>query len=173
MVEAMAMTSSPDPVLAAQLKDNPGGVLERTAEEHGVSTLEVVRALPSEYRTLVPGFMFEEVMADLTSWGDVLLIVHTPGIVLECKGSIPPGTFGRGYFNIHGDSPIGGHIKADNCQCIAFVSRPFMGRHSCSIQFFDEVGSAIFKVFVRRDDARELLLDQVAKFENLREKVCD
>jgi hypothetical protein len=71
----------------------------------------------------------------------MLFIVHTPSIVLECEGAIPPGEFGRGYFNLHGDSPIGGHIKADRCTPIAFVRRPFMGRESCSIrsiQFFDQ-----------------------------------
>jgi putative heme utilization carrier protein HutX len=88
--------------------------------------------------------------------------------VVECAGKLPAGSFGRGYYNIHGDSPIGGHIKADNCQAIAFVSRPFMGRASLSIQFFNADGEAMFKIFVRRDAARELLPDQVTKFEALR-----
>jgi len=88
--------------------------------------------------------------------------------VLECAGRIPPGSFGRGYFNIHGDSPIGGHLKADNCTRIAFVSRPFVGRPSRSLQFFNGAGEAMFKIFVRRDDKRELLPEQVARFDALR-----
>ena len=80
-----------------------------------------------------------------------------------------PGTFGRGYFNLHGDSPIGGHIKAENCRHVAFVARPFMGRPSRSIQFFNGEGTAMFKIFVRRDAERNLIGEQVAKFDALRE----
>ena len=43
-----------------------------------------------------------------------------------------------------------------------------MGRPSCSIQFFNGDGEAMFKVFVRRDEKREMLTDQVAKFEAMR-----
>ena len=148
MSETIHQTAAEAPreSLHERLAKNPDGIVERIAREYGVSTLSVV----------------EE------SWGEVLFIVHTPDIVLECAGSIPPGTFGRGYYNIHGDSPIGGHIRAEACSRIAFLSRPFMGRPSCSIQFFNSDGEAMFKVFVRRDEKRELKADQVAKFEALR-----
>ena len=107
-------------------------------------------------------------MQALTGWGEVLFIVHTPDIVLECAGTMPPGSFARGYYNLHGDSPIGGHLKAENCTHIAFVSRPFMGRPSRSLQFFNGAGEAMFKVFVRRDKERNLLPEQVARFDELR-----
>ena len=155
-------------LLAERLAANPDGVLERIAEEVGVSTLDVITALPEEHRTIVPGSLFSEVMADLESWGEVLVIVHTPDIVLECVGRIPPGKVGRGYFNLHGDSPIGGHIRFENCTSIAFVARPFMGRPSRSIQFFNAQGGAMFKVFVRRDAERNLLPDQLDRFEQAR-----
>jgi heme iron utilization protein len=108
-------------------------------------------------------------MRALTEWGEVLFIVHTPDIVLECAGKVPPGSFGRGYYNIHGDdSPIGGHLKAENCKHVAFISRPFMGRPSRSLQFFNAAGEAMFKVFVRRDKERNLLPEQVKRFDDLR-----
>ncbi|MGQ0456022.1 MAG: heme utilization cystosolic carrier protein HutX [Hyphomicrobium sp.] len=154
--------------LADRLSKNPDGVLEQIARDYEVSTFDVVRALPQQYRTIVSGDKFEPVMAALTGWSEVLFIVHTADIVLECAGAIPPGAFGRGYFNLHGDSPIGGHIKASNCEAIAFVSRPFMGRDSRSIQFFNGNGEAMFKVFVRRDENRELIATQVALFDALR-----
>lgn len=155
-------------LLAEKLAANPDGVLERIAAECGVSTLDVIKALPENCRTVVPGGLFTEIMADLETWGEVLVIVHTPDIVLECAGRIPPGSVGRGYFNLHGDSPIGGHIRHENCAEIAFVSRPFNGRPSCSIQFFNGEGGAMFKVFVRRDAERNLLPAQIARFEQLR-----
>ncbi len=137
--------------LAERLARNADGILEQIAQEYGVSTLEVVRNLTEDHRALVGAERFSDIMEDVGTWGDILFIVHTPDIVLECKGALPPGSFARGYYNIHGDSPIGGHIRADNCRAIAFVSRPFMGRASCSIQFFNAAGEAMFKIFVRRD----------------------
>jgi heme iron utilization protein len=156
--------------LAARLALNADGILEQIAREYGVSTLEVVRNLLPDHRSVLDGSTFEAIMQDVTTWGDILFIVHTSDIVLECSGPLPSGTFGRGYYNVHGDSPIGGHIRADNCQAIAFVSRPFMGRPSRSIQFFNAAGEPMFKIFVRRDDKRELIADQVAKFDVLRER---
>lgn len=156
--------------LHERLAKNPDGIVERIAREYGVSSLAVVEALPAAHRTLIKGELFAEVMKELEGWGEILFIVHTPDIVLECAGTIPPGSFGRGYYNIHGDSPIGGHIRAEACARIVFLARPFMGRHSCSIQFFNGDGEAMFKVFVRRDEKRELLADQVAKFEAMRAK---
>lgn len=156
--------------LAARLAENPDGVLEQIAREYGVSTLDVVKNLPDEHRTIIDGSKFADVFNDVTTWGPILFIVHTPDIVLECEGPLPPGSSARGYYNIHGDSPIGGHIRADNCRAIVFVQRPFMGRQSCSIQFFNEAGEAMFKIFVRRDEARELIGEQVAKFVALRER---
>lgn len=168
----MAETSeaaSGRPPLAERLAHNADGVLEQIATEYGVSTLDVVCALPEDHRTLVDGTRFADVMTAIGDWGPILFIVHTRHIVLECEGVLPPGTFGRGYYNIHGDSPIGGHIRAEGCKAIAFVSRPFMGRASRSVQFFSEDGEAMFKIFVRRDEARNLMADQVARFDALRQ----
>jgi putative heme utilization carrier protein HutX len=169
MTDAVRATRLP---LIERLKQNPDGILEGIARDYGVSTFDVVEALPEEHRSILPGVKFEEVLAALTHWGEVLLIVHTPDIVLECVGKIPPGRLGGGYFNLHGDSPIGGHVKAHNCTHIVFVSRPFMGRPSRSLQFFNAAGEAMFKVFVRRDKERNLVTEQVARFDALRAELA-
>ena len=98
-----------------------------------------------------------------------MFIVHTEDGVFETKAALPPGESGRGYFNIHGDSPIGGHIRADRCAAIYFIDRPFFKRRSCSLQFVNFAGGAMFKVFVARDEKRELLGEQLERFERLRE----
>ncbi|WP_457089690.1 ChuX/HutX family heme-like substrate-binding protein [Microvirga sp. P5_D2] len=77
---------------------------------------------------------------------------------------------GRGYFNIHGDSPIGGHLRADRCRFIYFIDRPFFGKRSCSVQFVNEEGGVMFKIFVGRNEDRSLKADQLARFEALRER---
>lgn len=156
------------PPLAQRMVTNPDGILEQIARDYGVSTLDVVSALSPEFRTLAGADKFSAILEAIGTWGDIVFIVHTPDIVLECEGPLPPGTFGRGYYNLHGDSPIGGHIRAENCTTIAFVARPFMGRQSLSVQFFNGQGEAMFKIFVRRDEARELITAQVTAFEALR-----
>jgi heme iron utilization protein len=168
MSETTLSEAQTRPALRERLAKNSDGILEQIARDYGVSTFDVVEALPAAHREVIPGAEFEKVMAALTSWGSIVFIVHTADIVLECEGPIPPGSIGRGYFNLHGDSPIGGHIRAENCKSIAFVMRPFMGRESRSIQFFNAAGEAMFKIFVRRDEARELIADQVKLFDELR-----
>jgi len=159
--------------LAARLAKNPDGVIEKLAHEHGVTTLEATQMMAEENCRWAPPTAFEDIFADLTSWGEVLFLVHTPNIVLECVGPIPPGSMGRGYFNLNGDSPIGGHLKADRCTAIAFVQRPFFGSPSCSIQFFDSDGDAMFKIFVRRHPDRTLIQEQVTAFEALAQTVAN
>ncbi|MFT3732544.1 MAG: heme utilization cystosolic carrier protein HutX [Hyphomicrobium sp.] len=124
MAGTLTSEASERPSLRERLAKSADGILEQVAREYGVSTFEAVEALPTSHRAIVPGSAFEKILAALTSWGPVVFIVHTPDIVLECEGPIPAGTFARGYFNLHGDSPIGGHIKAENCTSIAFVMRP-------------------------------------------------
>jgi hypothetical protein len=154
----------------AQLAEKPDGVVEMVARASGLSTQAVLELLPEEACLFVPAERFEDLWREMTGWGEVLFIVHTPDIVLECVGSLPPGTSGQGFFNIHGDSPIGGHIRAANCRAIFLVDRMFHGKRSCSVQFFNAEGEAMFKVFVRRDKERQLLADQLALFEALKAK---
>lgn len=170
MTALNAELGRPMPALADKLAANPDGILEQIAKEHQVSTFDVVANLPRDNHTTVGAEYFDAIMEALTNWGEVLFIVHTHDIVLECAGKIPPGSHARGYFNIHGDSPIGGHIKAENCKAISFIDRPFMGRVSKSLQFFNGNGEAMFKIFVRRDEQRELLSHQAAAFDSLRKQ---
>ncbi|GGC93407.1 heme utilization cystosolic carrier protein HutX [Chelatococcus reniformis] len=154
--------------LKAAIAEKPDGVLEALAETHGVPLRTVLDCLPTGQAVAVEGARFEGVWADLVQWGSITFIVHTRDGVFETRGTIPPGNFGRGYFNIHGDSPIGGHLRADRCVAIYFVDRPFFGRRSCSLVFVNGDGEAMFKVFVGRNAERELEPDQVQRFEALR-----
>ncbi|MDX2203407.1 MAG: heme utilization cystosolic carrier protein HutX [Hyphomicrobiaceae bacterium] len=152
----------------AALAEKPDGVLESLAETHGVSYRAVLDCLPAEQRRAAAAGAFDAIWQDLTTWGTVMLIVHTVNGVFETKAPLPPGEHGRGYFNIHGDSPIGGHLRIGRCAAIYFVDRPFFGRRSCSIQLVDTDGEAMFKVFVARNAQRELVPEQVRRFEMLR-----
>lgn len=154
----------------AMLAEKPDAMVETVAREAGVSTRAVLELMPPEERVLIAAERFEALWQELSTWGTVLFLVHTPDIVLECEGSLPIGSFGHGYYNIHGDSPIGGHIKAANCAAIYIVDRQLPSRRVCSVQFFNGAGEVMFKVFVRRDAKRELIPDQLERFEALETK---
>ncbi|MDP9838886.1 putative heme utilization carrier protein HutX [Neorhizobium huautlense] len=152
----------------AALGEKPDGVVEAIAANAQVTPAEILEILPEGAAVIAAKDEFAAIWTDLTTWGKVLFIVHTDDIVLEAEGTLPEGSEGHGWFNIHGDSPIGGHIKNDNCASVTFVDRAFHGRRSCSVWFMNAKGSAMFKVFVRRDENRELIGEQLQKFEALR-----
>lgn len=152
----------------AALSEKPDGVVEAIAASAGVTPLDVLGVMPEGAAVLVPAEHFNAIWEALGSWGAVLLIVHTEDIVLEVEGSLPAGSEGHGWFNIHGDSPIGGHIAKNRCVSIAFVDRAFHGRRSCSVWFMNADGRAMFKVFVRRDKERVLIAEQLQRFEALK-----
>lgn len=161
-------TSDISSLIREKLKANPDGVLEAIARECNVPTLAVLRELPSSDCTCISGVEFEDIWNEIVGWGEVLFIVHTADIVFECKSPLPPGSFGRGYFNFHGGFAASGHLRETACAEICIVDRAFHGRRSCSVQFFNENGEAIFKIFVRRDSERNLDAAQLRAFERLR-----
>ena len=162
--------ASVDDLIRQDLAARLDGILESVAEERGVPMQAVLDCLGPESAQRVPGTRFEEIWQDLTGWGEITFVVHTRDGVFECKGCVPPGTPGRGYFNIHGDSPIGGHLRMDRCRFVYFINRPFFGKRSCSVQFVNGDGGVMFKVFVGRNEDRSLKEDQLVRFEALRER---
>lgn len=164
--------AAPDPMALRQaLAQHPGVVLESLARQHGVAYRTALDCLPAEMQTQVPGTCFAAAMADMTDWGDVVVIVHTADLVLEVKGPLPAGSFGAGFFNLHGETGLSGHLRANHCATIAFVRRPFMGKDSASVQFLNQQGECMFKVFVGRDAEQRLRPEQVARWTQLRDRL--
>ena len=158
--------------LRARLARRAGGVLESLAAEHGVPLRTVIGCLPQEMWSETGGEHFCEVMAEVTSWGPVTLIVHSEDGVFEFAGPLPAGTLGRGFFNLHGASGLSGHLRAERRRSIVFLRRPFMGRPTASIQFFNAAGGAMFKIFVGRDAAGALCASQLARFDALERRLA-
>lgn len=154
----------------AAVAEKPDGVVEALAAQADVTPAEILSVLPEGSAITIAADAFDAVWSELSEWGEVLFIVHTDDIVLEVTGTLPEGSEGHGWFNIHGDSPIGGHIRKSNCTGVVLVDRPFHGRRSCSIWFMNGAGKAMFKVFVPRDEARELRSVQLERFEALLKK---
>ena len=78
---------------------------------------------------------------------------------------------GRGYFNLMGRTGFHGHLRHERCARLAFLERPFMGRLSASVLFFNVDGGIMFKVFVGRDGKGELKQEQLLAFRALAEAV--
>ena len=155
--------------IRAALEEQPDGVLDDVARRHAVPLRVVLDLLPGPAARSASGARFAEIWGDLVDWGPVTSIVHTEDGVFETKAPLPPGGEARGYFNIHGESPLGGHLRIARYAAIYFIERLFFGCRSCSLQFINIDGGAMFKVFVGRDEKRELLADQLACFERLRD----
>jgi putative heme utilization carrier protein HutX len=158
--------------LRQKLSENPGVVFEDAAREHNVHPRAVVEALPDGMRRIAAGSAFIEAMDDIANWGDVTVIVHTEDGIMEFGGPVPKGQVARGYFNLMGRTGFHGHLRYERCSGIAFVERPFMGRTSCLLVFFNSDGGIMFKIFVGRDEKGELKADQVEKFRALRERLA-
>jgi len=158
--------------LTSKLAADPGMIIEKAAKEFGVSLRQAVEALPADTRRFAPGEGFVDAMNDIATWGHVTLIIHTDDGVMEFSGPIPQGTLGHGYFNLAGTTGFHGHLRHDRCAGIAFVERPLFGRLSASVLFLNVDGGIMFKVFVGRDEKRELLADQLAAFRALAERLC-
>ncbi len=172
-------TTRPDEARAAALAavtahfaESTDGVFEAIAAEHGLTPREVAGCLPPSTGIRVPGDLFEEIMHDVATWGVVTFLVHTPDLILECAGTVPKGKVAQGYFNLIGDSPIGGHLRSQNCRDIQFVSRTLMGTESHGILFFNGDGGVMFKIFVGRDKHHRLDPDQVGRFKDLRDRLA-
>lgn len=157
-------------LIQAALDKKPDAVLDFVAKDVNASLNDVIRCLPERQVVALSGDQFDAVMKGAAGLGLITFIVHTEDIVLECKGSVPEGGYGRGFYNIHGEGPIGGHIKADNCAAIYFVSREMMGRQSHSLIFCNKAGNAMFKIYLGRDENRDLIPEQVEEFNRLKQK---
>ena len=169
------MTAAPD--LRAKLEAEPGVVIESFATDNGVTCRAVVEAMPAAMiRFVKDGFTttaaFVAVMGEIASWGDVTFIIHTDDGIFEFGGPVPPGSEARNYYNLSGAKGLHGHLRAERCAGICFMERPFFGRLSASILLFNRDGGIMFKIFVGRDDKRELLPDQLAAFRKLADRLC-
>jgi len=158
--------------LKTHLAANPGVVIEDVARERKVTPRAVLEALPKGMVRIGKGDGFVEAMQDIATWGDVTLIVHTDDAIFEFSGPVPNGEIGRGYFNLMQPKGLHGHLRHTRCGGVAFVERPFMNKSSAFVAFLNVDGGIMYKVFVGRDEARELKKDQLERFRALGDKLA-
>lgn len=168
IIDAAALSKEQARVQVAALLEKPfQGPLEALAQAAGISMKAVVDCLPEACRHAITGKDFTDIMKEVGDWGEMLLIVNTDDGVFECKGRIMPGSVGMGYYNLGHGSPVSGHLRHDRCRDIYCVRRSFHKLDTCSIQFFNETGGCMFKLFVGRGEDGQLDPEQVRLFEEL------
>lgn len=157
--------------IAARITEKKPLVLGMLAQQFSVSELDAAKALPEAMRAFAPKEAFDTVWAELAAWEKATFIMQHAGSVLEIKGSIPAGSYGHGYFNLADGGCIGGHLKVDDLGEICFLSLPFMGLESHSVQFFNAEGAVKFSIYAGRE-GRVLIPSVCDSFSRLREAVC-
>ena len=120
-----------------------------------------IEEINEDLEKIVDGSKFDEIIEDISKWGKILMIKITPSFVIEIKDFMPTGTYGHGYYNFNTKgSSISGHLKASDIEKIVFSSKVHRGMLSHSVSFNDINGEHIFKVFVTRNENREIIKDQ-------------
>lgn len=158
-------------MLRQSLEKNPGQVLEMLAAQNQCSFEDVIRCLPEENVRQTEGSRIVEILQAVSAWDEsVTFIAHTPDAIVEVSGKLPNGKVGRGFYNFdhpETDGGIHGHIYYENCASIYLLERPFMGKATCSLNFINRNGGAMFKIFVGRDEAGELKQHQIEAMRKL------
>lgn len=158
-------------MLRQSLEKNPGQVLEMLAAQNQCSFEDVIRCLPEENVRQTEGSRIVEILQAIAAWDEsVTFIAHTPDAIVEVSGKLPNGKVGRGFYNFdhpETDGGVHGHIYYENCASIYLLERPFMGKATCSLNFINRNGGAMFKIFVGRDETGELKQHQIEAMRKL------
>lgn len=164
-------TATTRKTLADALAENPTAALEDIARSAGVTPLAVLKALPEGEVTALSGALMVATLDGVAEWeGDVTFIVNTGPVILEAKGKFHGGTVANGMYNLRG-KPISGHLHIAPCAHVAFVRRKLFGMDTRSIQFYGGSGDCLFKVYLGRNEQRQLLANQIAAFDALEQRL--
>ncbi|WP_295638655.1 heme utilization cystosolic carrier protein HutX [uncultured Mailhella sp.] len=153
--------------LVSALEQKKPWMLGSLAREFNVTERDVALALPEGMCALTSGENFVKVWEGLGAWEKAAFIVQHEGHVMEISCRIPAGSMGHGFYNLRSGEALGGHLRADAVSDIVFLSMPFMGLESHSVQFFHAGGSVAFAVYAGREN-RRIIPSVKASFLNMR-----
>ncbi|MDP4494230.1 heme utilization cystosolic carrier protein HutX [Vibrio sp. AH4] len=157
--------------VAQLLEQQPTLLPAAMAELLAVTEFDIINSLPQEMVAVVDGAQAQTILESLPAWGPVTTIMTVAGCIFEVKAPFPKGKLARGYYNLMGrEGELHGHLKLENISHVALVSKPFMGRESHYFGFFTAQGENAFKIYLGRDEKRELLPEQVARFKAMQQQ---
>jgi len=157
-------------LVAEMTEKQPNLSLAEMAGELALTEGEVTLALDQTMMTRADGKFAEAILKLLPEWGTVTTIVHSAGSIFEAKAPFPKGKAAHGYYNLMGgkEGQLHGHLRLDLVTDIAFVSKPFRGTESHYIGFYSATGSCVFKVYLGRDKRRQLIPEQIERFNQMK-----
>ncbi len=164
-------TTAAQEELRAILAENSDCILELYSQKFQLNMLEVTQCLPENCWSMVDGKHFIRVLKEASAWGKVTTIVHTDDVIVEFCDDFPQGSEGHGFYNLTGSTYLGGHLRANHCAHILFVERLFMGIKTASLQFFNQRGNSMFKVYLSRDDNKQIIAEQLQAFRQLADEL--
>ena len=145
------------------------------AKALGTTDLEAAAKLPAHVCRFASGNAserFAEIWEALCAWEKTTLFIEHAGSVFEISGRLSAGKIGWGYYNILSrGAAVGGHLNYADIKAVAFLSMPFMGRESLSVQFFNRAGEAVFAVYAGRE-AGKIIPAVKRAFEADRSRFC-
>ena len=171
--QTMQKLSSEQQIMLRQsLEKNPGQVLEMLAAQNQCSFEDVIRCLPENCIRQTEGSRIVEILqADRRLGRRPSPSSPTPptpsskvtGNYLAAKSAAastisttPKPTAAYTVISI-----------TKNCASIYLLERPFMGKATCSLNFINRNGGAMFKIFVGRDETGELKQHQIEAMRKL------
>ena len=157
--------------VAELLAQDPNLITLEIADKLKTPEGNVLVALPEEFVRVFSAERTEEILQAVSNWGVFTTIIEKEGSIFEIKDRFPSGIIGRGYYNLNmkdNEGAIHGHLKLDNIAQIAFVSLPFRGKESYNIAFIAHSGQTIFKIYLGRDEKRQLFPEQVELFKSFK-----
>ncbi|MDR1194926.1 MAG: heme utilization cystosolic carrier protein HutX [Endomicrobium sp.] len=133
--------------------------------EYNVSELEVIKVLDADKQArLLEKEYVKKLIEELPTLGELLFLVEHGGSIFEIKSVFPQSQESHGYCNL-GRAPFSGHLNLEKITNIGVISETMYGRRSCNWVFLGENGETVFKVYIGRDQNKELLKNQLDVFE--------
>jgi putative heme utilization carrier protein HutX len=153
--------------IRAAVEKNPRKMTLQLARELGVPEVEVIRGFPTDRVVELDIARWQELLQSLEALGPVRVLVSNGATTIEVDGQFGGFSTAGEFFNVQTDS-LDMHIRWQQVAAAFAVEKPghMDGTATRSIQFFDQIGAAAFKVFL--NFGGPILPEREAKFIELR-----
>ena len=157
--------------LREAVRQQPSKMTLQLAREFGVPEVEVIRSFPADRVTELDVSRWEDLIRTLEAAGRVRVLVSNGAATMEAVGCFGGFSTTGEFFNVQTPS-LDLHIRWAELKAAFAVEKPghIDGQTTHSIQFFDGLGKAAFKVFL---SFGELILPEFHRvFRELQQKFC-
>src|SRR6516162_10616186 len=135
--------------IRAAVEKNPRKMTLQMARELGVPEVEIIRAFPPNRVMELNIARWRELLQSLEAFGSVRVLVSNGATTIEADGQFGGFSTAGEFFNVQTDT-LDMHIRWQQLGAVFAVEKPghMDGAVTRSFQFFDQTGTAAFKVFL-------------------------